>query len=487
MPALACSLSDVFAGCGVLKPLKRFGLGASGAWNNGALAVLSLSLGVLSLFWDAPNMLLKSGAGVLAGLASPAKRLGLGVSGAALLVCSAGFALLKKLGVAGVCSCAFGVSCVWPKLNFGALAFVDVCSPEKRLPEGAGAGVLAPPNMFVDGAGDAGSAGFGAAEPKLKRLVEGAAAVVAGVLSVPCVLGAPKPNMFFCGVAAAGVLSLFCASVLAPNPPKAGAAAGVALFCEAPPKLKMLVEAGAGVLVLAGAAELVAPNWKDGAGVLEAAGVDELLAPKLKAGCVAGAGVLGAAAADELAPPKVKGVDAPLVVPNMLVEPEELVVLFCSAPPKGLTAGWLPNIEAPKAGGADAPFVGAAPPFRPPKGLFVDDAGEKSKPPEGAWKPLLWLPAPNDGAGNELLVKVLLELDDCAGGKLLVALPKALPPPNMLLEAPLSPPPPMGAEAPKPKLGCCCPPPKLTLCDRPDEAAPAARRGLTDLILRAAN
>lgn len=56
-------------------------------------------------------MLLKSGAGVLAGFGSPAKRLLLfGVSGAALLACSAGFTLLKKLGVAGVGSWAFGVS-----------------------------------------------------------------------------------------------------------------------------------------------------------------------------------------------------------------------------------------------------------------------------------------------------------------------------------------------------------------------------------------
>lgn len=82
--------------------------------------------------------------------------------------------------------------------------------------------------------------------------------------------------------------------------------------------------------MLAGAG--VAPNWKDG--VAAAA-----LPPKLKLGCEAGAGVLGAAAADELAPPKLKaGVDAPLVVPNMLFEPDELLVLFWS-PPNGLLAG----------------------------------------------------------------------------------------------------------------------------------------------------
>ena len=71
-------------------------------------------------------MLLKSGAGVLAGFASSAKRLLLGVSGAVLPVCSAGFELLKKLGVAGVGSWALGVSCVWPKLNFGVLELVVV-------------------------------------------------------------------------------------------------------------------------------------------------------------------------------------------------------------------------------------------------------------------------------------------------------------------------------------------------------------------------
>ena len=115
------------------------------------------------------------------------------------------------------------------------LELVDVCRPEKRLLAGAGAGVLVFPNMFVAGAGVAGSAGFGVAAPKLNGLAEDVAR------------------------AAAGVFSVFCASASAPapKPPKAGVAAGVALFC---PKLKRLVEAGAGVLVLAGAAELVAPN-----------------------------------------------------------------------------------------------------------------------------------------------------------------------------------------------------------------------------------
>ena len=128
-------------------------------------------------------------------------------------------------------------------------------------------------------------------------------------------------------------------------------------------------------------------------------------------------------------------------------------------------------MDPPK--GVDVPFVAVVPPFMPPKGLFVDDAGEKSNPPVGAWKALLWLPAPKLGAGNELLVKALLVFDDCAGGKLFVAPPpKALLPPNMF-EPLLSPP--IGAVAPKLKLGCCCPPPKFALCDRPCAVALAMR------------
>lgn len=50
IPAFAWSLSAVFAGCGVLKPLKIFALGASGALNMGALAGFSLSLEALSPF-----------------------------------------------------------------------------------------------------------------------------------------------------------------------------------------------------------------------------------------------------------------------------------------------------------------------------------------------------------------------------------------------------------------------------------------------------
>lgn len=81
--------------------------------------------------------------------------------------------------LAGAASCAFGASCVCPKLNFGVLDSAGFCRLEKRLLVGAGAGVLEPPNMFVAGAGVAGSAGFGvAAPPKLK------AGAAAGVLSL---------------------------------------------------------------------------------------------------------------------------------------------------------------------------------------------------------------------------------------------------------------------------------------------------------------
>ena len=111
-------------------------------------------------------------------------------------------------------------------------------------------------------AGVAGSAGFVVAVPKPNSPVE----AVAGV-----------------AVAGAGVLWLVCA----PKPPKAGVAAGDALFCVAPPKLNNEdEEAGAGVL--AGAAELVAPNWKAGALVL--AGAAEAEAPNWKLGVLGAAG-----------------------------------------------------------------------------------------------------------------------------------------------------------------------------------------------------
>lgn len=281
--------------------------------------------------------------------------------------------------------------------------------------------------MFVAGAGVAGSAGLGVAvAPKLKRPVE----------------------------AGAGVLSSFLDSDVAPNPPNAGAGAGVALpFCVAPPpKLNMPVEAGAGVA--AGAAlELLAPNWNPAPGVAGAGvapnwkeGVEEAAAllPKLKG--EAGAGVLGSGAADEPAPPKLKGVvDAPLVVPNMLVDPDALLVLLWSAP-NGLLAGWLPNIEPEPPNAVGAPFVAGAPPLVAPNGLCVGVPAEKLKPLPVCWL-LLWLSAPNV---NELLLNMLFESEAGAeGGKLLVVvLPK---PPNMPPDpfAPFSAPPPMGAVAPK--------------------------------------
>ena len=119
-----------------------------------------------------------------------------------------------------------------------------------------------------------------------------------------------------------------------------------------------------------------------------------------------------------------------------------------------MLAGWLPNMEPPKV--VDEPFAAGALPFRPPKGLFVELAGEKSKPPAGGWKALLWLPAPKLGAGKEWLVKVLFELVGWAGGKLFVVLPPKAPPnmpPDEVFAPLLSPP--MGAEAPKPRLDDC--------------------------------
>lgn len=108
------------------------------------------------------------------------------------------------------------------------------------------------------------------------------------------------------------------------------------MFC--PPKPNMPVEVAAGVL--AGAAELVAPNWKPEVPLLAgAAGVAPnwkdvvdgvAFPPKLNCG-PAGAGVLGVAAADELAPPKLKaeaGVEVPFAVPNILADPDALLVVF---------------------------------------------------------------------------------------------------------------------------------------------------------------
>ena len=144
-------------GLTLLKKLGVEAVGSLGAsWvcpklNFGALAAGSAGLDA-SCVWPKPNF------GVLSVVVSA----GFGVS----CVC-------PKLNF-GADSCAFGASCVCPKLNLEVLDSVGFAKFEKRLL--AGAGVAAPPNMFVAGAGTAGSAGFGVAvAPKLKRPVEAGA------------------------------------------------------------------------------------------------------------------------------------------------------------------------------------------------------------------------------------------------------------------------------------------------------------------------
>jgi hypothetical protein len=128
----------------------------------------------------------------------------------------------------------------------------------------------------------------------------------------------------------------------------------------------------------------------------------------------------------------------------------ELVVLVVWSPPKGLLDGCAPKMEPPppKLGAGAVPLVAELDEL---KGLFP---AEKLKPDEGGWglKVELWLPAPK--AGNDEVVKELLGVEDCAGGKLLVAAP-----PNMGA-------PPIGAEAPKLKPPDCCGAPKFALCER---------------------
>jgi hypothetical protein len=181
-------------------------------------------------------------------------------------------------------------------------------------------------------------------------------------------------------------------------------------------------------------------------------GAEDAVLPKENAG----AGLLAPLVADELALPNMLGWDAPLVVPNMLVgAAAELVVLVLWSPPKGLLDGCAPKMEPPppKLGAGAVPLVAE---LEELKGLFP---AEKLKPDEGGWglKVVLWLPAPK--AGNDEVVKELLGVEDCAGGKLLVAAP-----PNM--GAPPVGAPPMGAEAPKLKPPDCCGAPKFALCER---------------------
>jgi hypothetical protein len=259
---LACSVFDVFAGCGVLNPLNMLALGASGALNIEVLDDWPVELDALSLLWLVPKVkpvLLAAGvaAGVLLGFASEANRFGLGVSDGASPACSVGFRLPNRLVVAGAFSCAWGV-CWVPAPNI-EVVLVALWRFAKGLLAGADAGVLVAcaaaleaPKRLVDGAGVAAVSGFGVVEPKLNRPAEGAVAggSAAGVL-------APKLNMLFCGVVGVVGVSFFC--VLAPNPNMlldAGAAAG----CEAPNPPNPLL--GAGVLAFSGAGEAGAPKVK---------------------------------------------------------------------------------------------------------------------------------------------------------------------------------------------------------------------------------
>jgi hypothetical protein len=303
---LACSVFDVFAGCGVLNPLNMLALGASGALNIEVLDDWPVDLDALSLLWLAPKVkpvLLAAGvaAGVLLGFASEANRFGLGVSDDASFVCSVGFRLPNGLAVAGAFSCAWGVC--WVPAPNSEVVLVAVWRFAKGLLAGADAGVLAAcaaaleaPKRLVDGAGVAAVSGFGVVEPKLNRPAEGAVAggSAAGVL-------APKLNMLFCGVVGVVGVSFFC--VLAPNPNMlldAGAAAG----CEAPNPPNPLL--GAGVLAFSGAGEAGAPKvkgWEAGAGVDAVLGAEDVVLPKENAG----AGLFAPLVADELALPNMLG------------------------------------------------------------------------------------------------------------------------------------------------------------------------------------
>ena len=195
-PPCVFSTSVVFAGCGVLKPLKRPDLGASGAFNVAALLAFSVPSVVASLFCEAPNKLkpglLVAGVavGVLAGLASDAKRFGLGLSAAVLLVWSAGLKPPNILfDVVEVLSWACGVD-VGVKRD--GVEFVVVGSFANGLFGGAdavGGLALGAAELGVPKRPTEGLSFFCAVEPKLKRLGAGA---VAEALSEPCEL-VPKP------------------------------------------------------------------------------------------------------------------------------------------------------------------------------------------------------------------------------------------------------------------------------------------------------
>lgn len=264
----------------------------------------------------------------------------------------------------------------------------------------------------------------------------------------------------------AGVLSLFCADVLAA------------------PKVKGVV-AGAGVLVVL-AAPLVVPNKLPEGAALEAPNMPPAVAPPLEVPNMPPEVVAlevpnmlppeGAALeAPKMLPPEGAALEAPnippegaaLEVPNMPPEVAELVVLAWPSPPNGLLCeGALLNMEdPPNAGAGVLPLVAAAE-LAFAKGLDTGVAppAVKLKPEDdGGWKAVVSLLAPN--AGKDELLNVLLGAAGWAGGKLLVV----LPPKVVLAPNPPKPFAPLlagaGAEAPKLKLfGCGAP--KFALCAR---------------------
>jgi hypothetical protein len=123
MPAWDLSTPAVFAGCGVLKPLNRLGLLASGAFEDAASTGLSAVLA--SLFCAASKRL---NPGVLAvvvggGLANEANKFGFGVSEGALAAGSGALTLLNRDGF-GVPAASVGSLIA---LN-GLLAAAGACS-----------------------------------------------------------------------------------------------------------------------------------------------------------------------------------------------------------------------------------------------------------------------------------------------------------------------------------------------------------------------
>lgn len=457
MPAWGLSAPAVLAGCGVLKPLNKLGLLASGAFEGAGSEGFSAFV-LVSLFCTAPKKLSPGVPGVVvgAGLASEANRFGLGVSEGALAAGSGALTLLNREGLgvpaasvgslmalkglpaaAGVCSWALGVC--WPKVK-GVDGSVALGSEANGLPAGADAGVPADakrfeagavdvvpavPNMFDAGAEDDVLALDCALEPKpLNKVDEGAVAVALPML---CAL---VPALKRLGLGVSCCEAPPCA--LVPKPLKMLFCAGAALLCEAPNPL----------------------NRFDGAGVPAVGALELAGAPNVK-GAAAGAGVLEALAA-ELVVPNMFVEGALLVVPNSPPGLAALKVLFCARPPNGLLDACALNMEPPP--NADVPlllpFIASAL-CAEPNMLLLPPALKVKSFADGGWglKPVLWLPAPK--AGKDELVKLLLGAADWAGGKLLVT-----PPPNALLLAPNMPlvlvfPPTAGADAPKLKLLAC--------------------------------